>query len=408
MKRSQTDLSGNKLIILLNISGNYKGGAQKRYLSLFNYCQQTGRNEYFLLLNESLFKECIKDKILANDTNVISIPLRYGNIKKPKNKPASAIGNIIQPKKSNLYQSLGLLSSFLKHSWGWICYSLQLIRIIRKYEITIIYAIFTGGIWSWLVAKMSRIKFIYSYNDSGASTVDKRFIKFFSSEYYVIRYADKIDFLSEQVLKKLNERNIKIENNRILITPNSFILYENYFPEYPKKNRIIFSARLTPIKNPALLIEAISILKLKRFTDFEVYFLGEGILLDGLINMKTQLKLDNVFFERGVLDTAKYLRGSKIFISIQKDNNYPSQSLLEAMACGNAIIASDVGETRRLVTENEGILVPLSAESIAEAIQILINDPLRCTQMGLLARQKVLVEHSIEKYVEYFGSIMQS
>ena len=98
--------------------------------------------------------------------------------------------------------------------------------------------------------------------------------------------------------------------------------------------------------------------------------------------------MENVFFEGGVADTAKYLKQSKIFISIQKDNNYPSQSLLEAMACENAIIASDVGETRKLVTENEGILVPLSAEKIADAIQFLLENPAECERLGKNARKK--------------------
>ncbi|MBK7498974.1 MAG: glycosyltransferase family 4 protein [Ignavibacteriales bacterium] len=117
-----------------------------------------------------------------------------------------------------------------------------------------------------------------------------------------------------------------------------------------------FAARLTKIKNPELLLKAVLIMKEQKFNDFKVYFLGEGILLQKLINEAIELKLDNVFFEGGVSDTAKYLSKCKIFISIQNDNNYPSQSLLEAMACENAIIASDVGETRKLVSEDEGFL----------------------------------------------------
>lgn len=97
-----------------------------------------------------------------------------------------------------------------------------------------------------------------------------------------------------------------------------------------------------------------------------------------------------------------------IFYSIQKDNNYPSQSLMEAMACENAIIASDVGETRRLVTEDEGILVPLSAEKIADAIQFLLSNPAECYKFGTNARKKVLNEHSIENFSNYFFEITKS
>ena len=91
--------------------------------------------------------------------------------------------------------------------------------------------------------------------------------------------------------------------------------------------------------------------------------------------------------------------------SIQSDNNYPSQSLIEAMACENAIIASDVGETRRLVDSEVGILVPLSAISIANAIISLLDDPIECALKGKKARIKVLNEHTLEKFVEYFKGI---
>jgi glycosyltransferase involved in cell wall biosynthesis len=291
---------------------------------------------------------------------------------------------------------------------GWAGYSVQLVRIINQFKIKIIYGVFTGGIWSWQVAKLLNIKFIYSYNDSAASMIESKILKILNSEYYSLKFADKVDFLSEGVHEKLKDKGMIFKENKTLFTPNSFILYENFNPEYPKNNWIVFSARLSRTKNPQLLLEAISILKVRSFTEFRLYILGEGILIPELIKKKEELKLENVFFEGGVSDTARYLKQSKIFISIQKENNYPSQSLLEAMACENAIIASDVGETRKLVTENEGILVPLLAEKIADAIQFLLANPAECERLGKNARKKALEEHNIEKYSKYFFEITKS
>ena len=187
--------------------------------------------------------------------------------------------------------------------------------------------------------------------------LEKNLLKILSSEYYPLKYANKIDFLSDGVLNKTVERGINIKKKQILISPNSFILYDNFYPSYPKMNWVIFSARMTENKNPQLLLEAISILRDQGFTEYDYYFLGEGSLFTGLSIRKEELKLNNVYFEGGVSDPSIYLMKSKIFISIQSDNNYPSQSLLEAMASENAIVASDVGETRRIVTDKEGILI---------------------------------------------------
>jgi glycosyltransferase involved in cell wall biosynthesis len=115
--------------------------------------------------------------------------------------------------------------------------------------------------------------------------------------------------------------------------------------------------------------------------------------------------LKNIYFVDGTLEPWKYLRKSKVFVSIQQFNNYPSQSLIEAMACENAIIASDVGETRLLVTENEGILVGLNPQEIAEAIFKLFSTKGLIEKLGSNARKKVIKDHTVEKFAEYFYSI---
>ena len=75
------------------------------------------------------------------------------------------------------------------------------------------------------------------------------------------------------------------------------------------------------------------------------------------------------------------------------------------MACENAIIASDVGETRLLVTENEGILVGLNPQEIAEAIFKLFSTEGLIKRLGSNSRKKVLENHTVEKFAEYFYSI---
>jgi glycosyltransferase involved in cell wall biosynthesis len=77
------------------------------------------------------------------------------------------------------------------------------------------------------------------------------------------------------------------------------------------------------------------------------------------------------------------------------------------MACENAIVSSDVGETRKLISEENGILVPLDSDRIAGAIKELILNPEKCGGMGYNARQKVLKEHSIQKYILYFKELIE-
>jgi glycosyltransferase involved in cell wall biosynthesis len=96
------------------------------------------------------------------------------------------------------------------------------------------------------------------------------------------------------------------------------------------------------------------------------------------------------------------LSRSKIFLSIQKWNNYPYQTLLEAMSCECAIIATDVGETRKIVDDECAVLIPYDASALRDAIFFLLSNPARVRELGKNARKRLLREHTIERYMEYF------
>ena len=95
---------------------------------------------------------------------------------------------------------------------------------------------------------------------------------------------------------------------------------------------------------------------------------------------------------------------SSIFVSLQEGENYPSQSLLEAMACGNAIVATDVGETWRLVDAQNGTRVVPEANAVASAIVALFNDP-QLAQRQVTSRRRVSEEHTPERFLAYMSKI---
>lgn len=78
------------------------------------------------------------------------------------------------------------------------------------------------------------------------------------------------------------------------------------------------------------------------------------------------------------------------------------KSLLEAAACGRAMIASDAPGCREIVLHgHNGLLVPVKdALSLAKAIQKLAHDPILRSQMGENGRKLVCREFSNGKVVE--------
>lgn len=72
----------------MNLSGSYKGGAQRRYIALINYLQENKKFDYFFLLNDALYEECFKDGILSDTRNILRIKIKYGRKASPKRNDA--------------------------------------------------------------------------------------------------------------------------------------------------------------------------------------------------------------------------------------------------------------------------------------------------------------------------------
>lgn len=86
--------------------------------------------------------------------------------------------------------------------------------------------------------------------------------------------------------------------------------------------------------------------------------------------------------------------------------------LLEASACGRAVITTDVPGCRDAIDPNAtGILVPVrNALALAEAIKSLINDPARCQAMGdagrTLAESTFDVRQVVAKHLHIYQQLI--
>jgi glycosyltransferase involved in cell wall biosynthesis len=74
-------------------------------------------------------------------------------------------------------------------------------------------------------------------------------------------------------------------------------------------------------------------------------------------------------------ETRNFFQESAIFLAMSSVENFLSNSLLEAMASGLAIIATDVGETRNIIRNGEnGILIPpKEPRALASAILSILS-----------------------------------
>jgi len=216
-----------------------------------------------------------------------------------------------------------------------------------------------------------------------------------------LRRAKTVDALTHSIRDDLIARGVA--PHKIAVAPCSFTATADCRPASHKARWVVFLARFVDIKNPLLLARAIPLI-LEHEPEARFFFLGEGPLqpkLEALVERLGVADRVTVHFEP---QPTRILNQSSIFVSLQSEENYPSQSLLEAMACGNAIVATDVGETRRLVDEQNGVRILPTPRALSDAVVALLNDP-QLTNKQRTSRERVLTEHTPERFYAYISRL---
>jgi glycosyltransferase involved in cell wall biosynthesis len=177
-----------------------------------------------------------------------------------------------------------------------------------------------------------------------------------------------------------------------------------FHPE-PKQDIVTFTGRAFAFKHPDLMLRAAELIH-SRANHVRFYVLGRGPLMKRLIDMARRSGSEEWLTVTYMPDPSQIVNKSRVHVCIEEFDNATNQSLLEGLAAGCAIVASDVGYTSRVVTPDVGILVPLQPEAIADAVLSLINRPDGLDAMGQAARQKALRNYSIDRYLDYLTGML--
>jgi len=150
------------------------------------------------------------------------------------------------------------------------------------------------------------------------------------------------------------------------------------------------AARLVPIKAIEYLIRSVAAVR-KRIGDLRLEIAGSGPELRPLQAEANSLGLaDGVRFLGWRPDMATVLPRWDVFILPSLDEGFPI-ALLEAMAAGLPVIASDVGGVPELVNHGEtGFLVrPRDVDGLSERLVYLVPDRQARASMGAAGRRRV-------------------
>lgn len=183
------------------------------------------------------------------------------------------------------------------------------------------------------------------------------------------------------------------------IEPKPNVQAHNFAEHHPGKKIILSAGRLSEQKGFAYLIEAAA--RLRQRDDLAFVIAGKGRLESRLRQLVSHHGLQDRVHLIGFTDNLDPLiKGCDLLVLASLFEGMPNV-VMEAMALGKAVVATDVNGVRELmVPDRTGLIVPpRDAAALAQSISVLIDDPVRREQMGRLAQRRVREHFTIERMV---------
>lgn len=212
--------------------------------------------------------------------------------------------------------------------------------------------------------------------------------------------------LTTEAMKQQVACNYRVPPDKITVIPN-YVDTQKFKPMpevVPIKGRVCYVGRLHPRKNLDLLIKAIA-----PRPELSLVLMGQGEQQPQLEQFARQGQSRVEFM--GVMPHDQIpleINKSEIFILPSSFEGHP-KSLIEAMACGAAVIATDVEGNRQVIKHRQtGLLCAPTTESIQAALMELVADqPLR-QRLGRAAAEFARQEYSLDRVVQQELALLQA
>lgn len=177
-------------------------------------------------------------------------------------------------------------------------------------------------------------------------------------------------------------------------------------PFAERRNEIVFAHRFLPRKN-GLLFARVAARFLDETPGWTVKILGRG-KDDQAIRTVLACHIESgrafVGYKSPIFDD---LATAKIFVSVITPNNYPSQSVLEALAFGNALLLSDTGTSVARFLDGNGVSCTLDDDDALAALKRLTADQDALERMGARSRQLVGERYDKAIYLRHIRAVYE-
>ncbi len=277
-----------------------------------------------------------------------------------------------------------------------------------------------------IAAKIARVPIVSSVT----MPVEGFDVSFFKKQVYIFfdrlteKFVNKFLVCSKFLFKQLSEKH-KIPREKIEFIPNGVDL-KNYFYSSEKNNQI---RNELGIENNTILIGSIgrlvwqkgldylidAVLVLKKSLDKEIFdkikfiIVGEGEEKGRLIKKTKMLNIDNKIIFTGFRENiGEIFDALDIFVLSSVLEGQPFV-LLEAMAYGKPIVATNISGVNETVFNNEtSIMVkPYDAKSLAKGIEVLLKNKQKAVSLGDKAKKYVQKFYDFNVLIKQYENVYE-
>lgn len=180
--------------------------------------------------------------------------------------------------------------------------------------------------------------------------------------------------------------------------------------------RLLYAGRLEAEKGPDVAVRAVEhLIKVRGYRNVCLDMVGNGRTeyVDSLRRLVTSSNLQNIVRLIGFLPrpelVRRYSEYDMLLFPSQRWEGHPV-TIIEAMAQGLTVIASDIGGPRDIIEDGQnGLLVPPNEPvELAEAIEKIIRAPSLAAEIGSAAIHTVRQKYTSDRVLDQYEALLES
>ncbi len=236
----------------------------------------------------------------------------------------------------------------------------------------------------------------------------------------LLRRVDAIVAISEAVKEDLVSKKAAVREN-VMVIPNGIDAAEFQISArarsaaraalgVPDESPVVgMVGRLDPAKGVDLLIRAAAVMR-RQVPHLRIVLIGAGPAENDIQRLARAHAVSDIVYFAGYRKDARQLMHALDLLVLASRHEGQSLSLLEAMACGKAVVAANVGGIPGVLLDGvTGLLFPSeNAAALAHAVVKLLADPKKREEMGRAGRRRVERDFSqaemLERTAALYGS----